>query len=78
MIFFCSKCWRRPCQCRTEVGGLCVNCSEVGIVLLGGHTFYCWDHYCAEMQRQRDTQQPAPEAVGQSANVAAPGAAPSE
>ncbi len=33
--------------------GHCCKCREYGMVLLNGHTFYCWDHYCAEMERQR-------------------------
>lgn len=37
-----------------ESPGTCCRCREYGMVLLGGHTFYCWEHYCAEMAAVRD------------------------
>jgi hypothetical protein len=34
--------------------GECCRCREYGMVLLNGQTFYCWEHYCALMQSQRE------------------------
>ena len=34
--------------------GGCCRCGEYGMILLNGQTLYCWEHYCGEMQRQRD------------------------
>lgn len=33
--------------------GLCERCPAIGLVLLNGQQFYCWDHYCLEMDAQR-------------------------
>lgn len=33
--------------------GGCEVCSGYGMICLNGRRFLCWDHYCAEMQSQR-------------------------
>jgi hypothetical protein len=47
--------WMGP-QVPTETTadtGRCERCHEYAIIFLNGQTLLCWDHYCAEMQRQR-------------------------
>jgi len=38
--------------------GLCYapGCRQDGMVWLDGAGIFCWDHYCAEMKRQRSPQ----------------------
>jgi hypothetical protein len=33
--------------------GLCERCDALGLVMLNGQQFFCWDHYCQEMALQR-------------------------
>lgn len=35
--------------------GCCERCNGYGVILLNGHKFLCWEHYCQEMQAHRQT-----------------------
>lgn len=34
--------------------GCCEYCTGYGMVMLGGVTLLCWEHYCAVMKAQRE------------------------